>query len=196
MSCRRQRGVTLIELILFIMIIGIALTAIIGVMNVTSSRSADPLRAKQALMIAEGLLEEVQLAAFTRCDPTSNEPLVPAVPPAACNIPEGWGQAAPEPVGPRPYDNVNDYVAAPNVPTNAFTVNNVLLDANGRALNVTGYTATVTITPESVGPAGALVGNNGTAADTDMLRIRIAVRYDPNETLVLDGYRARYAPGP
>lgn len=195
MSTRRQRGVTLIELILFIMIIGIALTAIIGVMNVTSRGSLDPVRAKQALMIAEGLLEEVQLAAFSRCDPTSNEPLVPSVPPAPCNIPEAWGQVSPEPVGARPYDNVNDYVPAANTPTAAFNVNNVLADANGRALNVTGYTATVAITPEAVGPSSALVGMAGSAADTDMLRIRITVNYD-NQALVLDGYRARYAPGP
>lgn len=195
MSFSRQRGVTLIELILFIMIIGIALTAIIGVMNVTAVRSSDPVRGKQALMLAEGLLEEVELAAFTRCDPTSVEPLVPATPPAACNIPEAWGQVAPEPVGPRPYDNINDYVAGANVATVAFNAGGVLTDANGRALNVTGYTATVTITPEAVGPAGAQVGSGGTAADTDMLRIRITVGYD-NQSLVLDGYRARYAPGP
>lgn len=195
MSIRRQGGVTLIELILFIMIIGIALTAIIGVMNVTTARSSDPVRTKQALMLAEGLLEEVELAAFTRCDPTSVEPLTPTVPPAACNIPEAWGQVSPEPVGPRPYDNVNDYVAAANVATAAFNAGGVLTDANGRALNVTGYTATVAITPEAVGPAGALVGSGGTAADTDMLRIRITVAYD-NQTLALDGYRARYAPGP
>ena len=188
MCSRRQRGVTLIELILFIMIIGIALAAILGVMNVTARNSADPVRSKQALMIAEGLLEEVQLARFTKCDPSGD---IGAS--GNCTIPEGWGQVAPEPKGPRPYDNVNDYVSAANTAVSAFNVGGALADANGRAMNVTGYTATVTITPEALGPAGIQVGTGGTAADTDMLRIRITVSFD-KQSLVLDGYRARYAP--
>ena len=192
MFFKRQRGVTLIELILFILIVGIALTAILGVMNVTTRNSANPVRTKQALMMAEGLLEEVQLARFTFCDPTSDNAET-ATSATACTIPEAWGQVSPEPVGPRPYDNVNDYVAAANTATAAFNASGALADANGRAINVTGYTATVTITPDTVGPSGSTVGAGGTAADTDMLRITITVAYD-NTSLVLDGYRARYAP--
>lgn len=194
MSIRRQSGVTLIELILFILIVGIALAAILGVMNVTTRNSADPARTKQALMIAEGLLEEVQLARFTKCDPSGE---VDAS--GACTIPEAWGQVSPEPAGTRPYDNVNDYVPSANTATAAFNVTinetSVLADANGRALNVSGYTATVTIAPDSLGPSGSTVGTSGgTAADTDMLRIRVTVSFD-NRSLALDGYRARYAPG-
>lgn len=189
-SLQQQRGVTLIELILFIMIIGIALTAVLGVMNVTTRHSADTLRDKQALMIAEGLLEEVQLARFTFCDPASDN-FDTATSSSACTVPEVWG---PEPGNTRPYDNINDYVTAANTATAAFNNNGgVLADANGRALGVNGYTATVTVTPDTIGPSGAQVGAGGTAADTDMLRIRITVTYD-NTSLSLDGYRARYAP--
>jgi MSHA pilin protein MshD len=187
MISRRQRGVTLVELILFILIIGIALAAIMGVMNVTTSHSADTVRTKQALMIAEGLLEEVQLARFTRCDPSGDNG------DGTCTVPEAWGQVSPEPVGPRPYDNVNDYVAAAGTATSAFNVGGVLADANGSALNVTGYTATVAISPDAVGPAGSQVGDTGTAADTNMLRIRVTVFFD-STSLTLDGYRSRYAP--
>jgi len=192
MSSKRQRGVTLIELILFMLIVGIALAAITGVMNVVSRSNADPVRTKQALMIAEALLEEVQLAAFTKCDPSGDNG------DGTCTIPEAWGQVAPEPVGPRPYDNINDYVPAANTATAAFNVNvnniSTLADANGRPLNVTGYTATVAITPEAIGPAGLQVGAGGAAADTDMLRIRVTVGFG-DQALALDGYRARYAPG-
>jgi MSHA pilin protein MshD len=188
----RQRGVTLVELVLFMVIVGIALAGILGVLRFTTHNSADPVRRKQALMIAEGLLEEVELAKFTYCDPSSDN-ADSATATAQCKVPEAFGQVAPEPAGPRPYDNVNDYVAAANQPGAAFDVGGVLADANGNPLNVTGYTAQVTITPEALGPGDASIGAPGTAADTDVLRIRVEVRYD-DQVLALDGYRARYAP--
>ncbi len=56
-----QRGISLVELIMFIVIIGVALAGILLVMNQVTSRSADPLIRKQALAIAESMLEEIQL---------------------------------------------------------------------------------------------------------------------------------------
>lgn len=65
MSTRRstvkQRGVSLIELIVFIIIISVALTGILLVMNTVIRSSADPLVRKQALAIAESMLEEIKL---------------------------------------------------------------------------------------------------------------------------------------
>lgn len=194
-EARHQRGVTLIELVIFIVIVGAALAGILRVLSLTSAASADPLRTKQALMIAEGLLEEVQLAGFTYCDP-SDAKADSAASSAACTIPENWGQSGAEPAGARPYDNVNDYVSQANTASAAFDNGGVLADANGRALNVNGYTARLTILPEAIGPAGAQVGAAGSAADTDMLRIRVEVFYDNAQSVVLDGYRARYAPNP
>jgi MSHA pilin protein MshD len=62
---KAQRGISLIELILFIVIIGIALAALLSVLNVTTQNSVDPLLRKQALTIAESLLEEVELHDFS-----------------------------------------------------------------------------------------------------------------------------------
>jgi MSHA pilin protein MshD len=59
-----QRGISLIELIMFIVIVSVALTGILLVMNVTTKNSADPLVRKQALAAAESLLEEVELQDF------------------------------------------------------------------------------------------------------------------------------------
>lgn len=189
----RQSGLTLIEMIMFIMIVGIALAAVIGVMNLTTKGSADPLRRKQALMIAEGLLEEVQLAKFTWCDPTSGNAGDENVKSSAdCQVPENWGAEA---GGQRPFDNINDYVSAAGQAEARFNnAGGVLVDANGEAMNVAGYTATVTVTPESLG--GIAVADPG-AADSEVLRIRVEVGYDNefNETVVLDAYRTRYAPG-
>src|SRR5487761_2063455 len=53
----KQRGVSLIELIMFIVIISSALVGILSVMNIVSKNNADPVMHKQALAIAESLLE-------------------------------------------------------------------------------------------------------------------------------------------
>jgi len=188
---RRQRGVTMIELIMFIVIVSVALASIMAVMRLTTANSADPLRRKQALMIAEGLLEEVRSAGFTRCDPSDPVFDDPANPP--CTIPENWGQAAPEPVNPRPFDNVNDYVAQANVATNAFNnAAGVLVDVSGQPIAVNGYTATLTVTPVQIA-ANGLSAAAGSAANTDALRIRVSVAFGGDAPVVLDTYRTRYA---
>jgi len=59
-----QRGISLIELIIFIVIISVALTGILLVMNQVTMHSADPLIHKQAIAAAESLLEEIELQDF------------------------------------------------------------------------------------------------------------------------------------
>ena len=186
----RQAGVTLIELILFMVIVAIALGGILAVMSFTTANSSDPLRRKQALMIAEGLLEEVRLAGFTFCDPRSDN-ADSAQSSAACTVGEAFGNEAP---AMRPFDNVNDYVAAANTPASPFSDNSgALLDALGRPLGVAGYSATVSITPDRLGDIAPAAG---AGADADALRIRVTVSFDGGDPVVLDGYRARYAPVP
>ncbi len=60
----KQRGFSLIELIIFIVVISVALTGILMVMNTVTRHSADPLIHKQAIAAAESLLEEIQLQDF------------------------------------------------------------------------------------------------------------------------------------
>lgn len=195
---RRQHGVTLVELLLFIVIVSIAVAGVLQVLRLNAGASADPLRRKQALLIAEALLEEVQLARYTFCDPSSSNAAT-ATSTTACVIAERFGQGAGtgagrEPVGVRPYDNVNDYAAAAGVALAAFDVNGVLADANGAALAVTGYRASLTLVPENLGDIAS--GYSAGAVDVgEVLRISVTVRFD-NSALTLDGYRTRYAPNP
>ena len=58
---RRQGGLTLIELIVFIVIISVALTGILVTFNTVVRSSADPLVLRQLQAIAEAMLEEVLL---------------------------------------------------------------------------------------------------------------------------------------
>ena len=58
-SVRRQGGVTLIELIVFVVIVTVGLAGVLSVMNVTVGASANPVVRKQALAIAEAMLDEI-----------------------------------------------------------------------------------------------------------------------------------------
>lgn len=71
-KCRlQQRGVTLVELIMSMVIIAIALTGIFSVMNFTIGHSADPIVQYQAVGVAESYLEEILSRAYT--DPDGSE---------------------------------------------------------------------------------------------------------------------------
>jgi MSHA pilin protein MshD len=58
---RHQSGITLIELIMFIVIVGVALAGLLASLNLSVKSSADPLQPKQALAIAEATLESILL---------------------------------------------------------------------------------------------------------------------------------------
>jgi MSHA pilin protein MshD len=61
----RQSGLSLIELVIFIVVVSVALVGILTVMDITTKSSADPQVRKQAIAIAESLLEEVMLKEHT-----------------------------------------------------------------------------------------------------------------------------------
>lgn len=58
------KGFTLIELIIFIVVVSVALASILLVMNTVVKSSADPIIRKQGLAIAESLLEEILLKEY------------------------------------------------------------------------------------------------------------------------------------
>lgn len=188
-----QRGLTMIELVIFIVVVSIGVVGILQVLNVSTRHSADPQMRKQALAIAEGLLEEVQLARFTYCDPQDDHADT-ATSAADCASAATTENLGPETGNSRPFDNVNDYVTAWATPQPAFNdAAGHLVDAAGNNIVPTGaYTATLALTPETVN--GVTSAINGTSmAAINALRITVTVSY-ANESLVLEGYRMRYAP--
>src|SRR3954467_7602915 len=66
---RLQAGLSLIELLMFIVIMSLAVAGILTVLNLTAQKSADPQVRRQMLAMAEALLEEVMFKPFTYCDP-------------------------------------------------------------------------------------------------------------------------------
>jgi MSHA pilin protein MshD len=204
----RARGVTIIELILFMVIMGVAAAGIIGVINLGTSHSADPLRRKQALMIAEALMEEVQQARFTFCEPGAAT--------AATAQSQADCSGAPMQVGTRaagaarPYGNVAQYATVIGEAQATFAVGNVDRDINGVALGVNSagttlgntslapFRSTVTLNyVDAQNPLGAGAGAvTSSAAALNALQITIVTSYGSgaNDVVRLDGYRTRYAP--
>lgn len=54
-----QRGLSLIELLIAIVILSIGLVGILAMLRVTTARSADPLVTKQTVAVADALMEEI-----------------------------------------------------------------------------------------------------------------------------------------
>ncbi len=179
---RALRGISLIELVVFIAIVAIGVTGILSVFAYTSRHSSDPLAQKQALAIAESLLEEVLLMPFTYCDPDDPNAST-ATGPGDCTIPEALG---PEPGESRysatsPFDNVNDYHGFDTQTASPAGI----CDLAGNCFSaLSAYRAVVSVAQEAAGgiPAG------------DSLRVTVTVTGPAGTSVTVDGYRTRHTP--
>lgn len=72
-AARQQRGVTIIELLVSIVIVAIAASTVLGVLSMTTAASADPMIRHQATAIAEAYLEEILLKPLTDPDGVDGE---------------------------------------------------------------------------------------------------------------------------
>ncbi|WP_169802258.1 prepilin-type N-terminal cleavage/methylation domain-containing protein [Curvibacter delicatus] len=70
---RRQGGFTLVELVIFIVIVSVGIAGILLVMNTVVASSADPMVRKQALALADSILEEILQKDYADPDGTSGE---------------------------------------------------------------------------------------------------------------------------
>ena len=184
---RRQQGMTLIELIVFIVIVSVALVGVLTVFNVTAKSSGDPMIRKQMLAVAEAVLEEVMLQPFTWCDPddrsaataTSATLDVTATDPTQCwdaveaiGVETVAGNTDTRLSAISPLDNVSDYNGLPPITTSIA----------GTPMPG-GYSAVVSVAQSSL---------NGIAA-TESLLITVIVSYG-GDSITLEGYRTRYSP--
>ena len=179
----RQRGLSLIELLVFIIVVGVAVTGVLSVYSLNARSSVDPLIRKQAVAIAESLLDEVLSKPYTYCDPDdaqADTATSSAIGPTGCaTTPEGMGAEGVEDRDPNipPYDNVNDY--------HGFSMAGIQDISGAGVTGLEAYTATV-----QVQPAGAF---NGIPAGETLL-VTVTVDAPGNHTVILSGYRTRYAP--
>lgn len=173
---------------MFILIIGIALAGVLLVMAQITGNSASTMARKQALAIAEALLDEAESKPYTYCDPDDAN----VTSATAASIGGAGCAATVEDPGPEPgetryaapkFDNVNDYQNFSMHPGNGGIkdISNTLI--NG----LDGYAASVVVAEPSAGLGGI-------AAASGVLQITVTVTGPAGTQVVLDGYRTRYAP--
>jgi len=180
----RERGISLVELIVFIAVVGVGVAGVLAALNVATRSSADPMIQKQALAIAEALMEEVQLQPFTYCDPDDVNAATALDATGCASTAEAMGPDGGETrTGDPPFDNVNDYQVG-GVGGPGLTVNPVS-DLTGATIpNLGGYSANVQVAAQAL----------GAVPSTAAVLITITVTGPANTTIVLHGYRTRYAP--
>jgi MSHA pilin protein MshD len=122
---RRRAGFTIIELIVFIVIVSIALAAVMRTLSNTAGVSADPIAPKQAMLVAESMLEEILLKPYS-------------------NPVGGYAAACPTSCDRARFDNVGDYAG--------YTSNGVyaLDDLATPVVGLTGYKVAVSVTSTNV----------------------------------------------
>lgn len=175
---------------MFIVIVSIALAGVTGVLNLNTSHSADPVVRKQAMAIAESLLEEIELKPFTFCDPddansaTAQNAIV-GDPLGCATLSESEAILGPEAGETRysnitPFDNVSDY--------HGFNMNPITDISGANITPLAGYNASVTVTPTAL-CAGVVCAPAG-----ESLLISVTVNGPGGFSVTLDSYRTRYAP--
>ena len=198
MTNSRQRGFTLIEVIIFIVVVGAGLAGILSVMNTVVKSSADPLIRKQTVAIAESMLEEILLKEY--CDPHFVEKgtdLVPIVPPVChCDpdplltpvtlTPTFRCRRSPQARLPltdkeadrQDYDDVDDY--------NGYTTTGIF-DLTGAGTGLPNYNVT------SVTVANATAADNAALSALAPPAKKITVQITgPQGPFTLVGYRSNY----
>ncbi len=184
----RNDGISLVEVLLFIVIVGVAVSGVLAAYRISVQKSADPLARKQVVAIAESLLEEVELMPYTYCDPDD----ATATTATGAFIGAGGCTTTVEQLGPESgetryttgalqFDNVNDYHGF-----NSATESPAgLKDISGNLIpSLAGYNASISIANAALGSVSAL----------DSQRINVTVTGPGNVTFTLQGYRTRYAP--
>lgn len=174
-----QAGFTLVELIIFIVVVGISAVSILSVYRITAKNSVEPILRKQAQSIASSLLSEILSHAYTHCDPSDDNAEVATRVEECATLPEALG---PEPgesrfVAPQ-FNNVNDY--------HGYTMNPVVSVSNTPLPRLKDFRASVSITP-----VGAVIFS--LPSNDDVLQINVTVT-GPGISITETGYRFKYAP--
>lgn len=190
--CRRyQPGFSLVEMVVFIVIVTTAIAGVIGALAFMGRHSVDPLARKQAIAIAESLMQEIQQMPFTYCDPDdANAATATAY--SDCTNPQNTSLTGPTPStesrysATNPFDNVADYGGFAMPGSGCSGICRIGSSTAISGLNA--YAASVSIS--QVGGVGAFASLPANA----VLQITVRVTGPADTAISLTGFKVRYAP--
>ena len=164
---RAQRGTTLVEVIIFMMIVSIAVVSVVSALSLAARQSADPLVQREALAVAESLVQEIDGQPYAQKDPYN-----PTGPDDAIGPEPGETRAG----SPLPFDNPNDY--------SGYSENGIVAPDGSAVSSLGTYSASVVASQQAMGtvPAG------------DGLLVVVTATGPDGQPVMLTTFRARYAP--
>ena len=168
-----MNGFTLLEVLVTLVVIGIAATSIMGVFISTVRTSADPLIQQQAIAIAEAYMEEIQSKKF--CQDVSVPMTLPPPQPIPACVTETGGAEAGE--SRSTFNDIQDY--------NDSSVDGTIKDQNDAVISgLAGYAIDVVVSAAELGGITQASGN--------AMRIDITVSHAAIDPISLSGFRANY----
>ena len=166
-ALRAQRGVTLIELIITMVIISIAVVAVVTAISGSVGRSADPIVQGKSAALAQTYLDEILTKRFAESTPTGG------VPPATTNLcligPDGSETRA-------TFNDVDDYHNLSDAPPND--------QAGGDLPGYAGYRVDVAVDCDGTGA--------GLATNEAAKRIRVTVTSPDGAAMDFSVFRANF----
>lgn len=165
---RHQWGVSLVELIVFIVIVSVAVVGLLSVLNLTAAKSSDPVLRKQALALAEATMEEV-LAKYYKNDAVDSVGCTPTTTPISCRLPTS--STATVAVDRANYNDVDDYNGWDLSPP---------YQQDGTALTIlTGYTVKIDVVADTLNTVA-------------VKKVTVTVTAAGGEAITLVGYRTNH----
>lgn len=170
---RRARGMTLIELIVFIVIVSVALVGVLSVFNTAVRSSADPLVRKQALVVAEAMMQEILQKSFQN-DATGNNAATPTLGCTPTTTPSCRTNTAVD----RPnYNDVDDY--------QGYSQTGITqIDGTTAVSGLGSYTISVSVAATALGTS-----NPVSSANAKLISVTVS---GPSESITLTSYRTNY----
>ncbi|GAA0850964.1 hypothetical protein GCM10009113_33570 [Marinobacter szutsaonensis] len=164
---KRQSGVTLVELIITIVVLGVAIAGVVGAFAVISGRSADPLDQTRAVTLSQLYMDEILTRYYDESTPVGGGKVASGDVDCATAGPDGETRSA--------FDDADDYDGLADSPPQ-----------DGEGNDLSGYGSfSVSVT---VACAGSEVG----VANEDAKRVDITVTDPSGQNWLFTAYRANF----
>ena len=160
----RERGVTLVELVITIVIISVAIAGVVGAFSLIVGRSADPLNQTRSVALAQLYMDEIITKKYDDDTPQGGAPQYDG----PCTIGSETGETRAN------YDDVDDYDGVSDAPP---------AGADGALTGYDGFAVEVAV---------ACDGTAVNLADKDAKRIDLAITAPGDQNFSFSAYRANF----